>query len=284
MEEIIERHKQELLKHGVHESEDKDEDWGEHQELEDDVVKEEDDSLDDGDLNYINAILESFAKPKSKSDPTSAFNYAMLTPEGAPTQAPAKQKTPPEINHKINQNFNKNSTSECSGAENFSCITIIWEEGHTELADYYSDKEEDDSLDNKDTRRGRITGNKFNLEELSEISDEEETWSEAEQDEFDLENQNEVDYEEPGVRTTFTGISSLSVETAQAFSAWQPYIPREHACRSLSAQSWWSDSSPQVSLSQEPTLTQISSIRSMDSTIGPTPALMKMNPSKWKMS
>jgi hypothetical protein len=44
IEEIIERHKQELLKHGIQESEDEDEDWGEHQEMKDNPVKEEDDS------------------------------------------------------------------------------------------------------------------------------------------------------------------------------------------------------------------------------------------------
>jgi hypothetical protein len=42
MEEAIERHKKELLKHGVHESDDEeseDEDWGESQEPGDDPVK-----------------------------------------------------------------------------------------------------------------------------------------------------------------------------------------------------------------------------------------------------
>jgi hypothetical protein len=179
--------------------------------------------------------------------------------------------TPP----KFNQSFNKNSTSKHSGAENFSCFPTIWEEGPTELADYYSDEEEDHSLDIEDT------WNKFDLEELSEISDEE-TWSEAQPDEFEFETQTEVDYEEPGDRTAFTGLSSLSIETAQAFSAWQPYIPPKHAFRSFSAQSWWSDSSQQASLSQEPTLTQIS-IGSPDSTIEPTPALTIMLPSRCKM-
>jgi hypothetical protein len=85
MEEIIERHKQELLKHGVQESDEDDEDWDAHQEPGDDPVKEEDDSLNDGDLTYITAILESFSRPKSNSAPTSASNYAMFTPEGVPT-------------------------------------------------------------------------------------------------------------------------------------------------------------------------------------------------------
>jgi hypothetical protein len=184
---------------------------------------------------------------------------------------------------KFNQTFNKNSTSKHSGAENFSCFPTIWEEGPTELADYYSDEEEDNSLDYEDTRCEKDTWNKFNLEELGEISDKEDTWSEAEPNEFEFETQNEVDYEEPGDKTAFTGISSLSVETAQAFSAWQPYIPPKHAFQSFPAQSWWSDSSQQASLSKEPTLTQISSIRNPDSTIKPTPAPTKMLPSKRKM-
>jgi hypothetical protein len=187
---------------------------------------------------------------------------------------------PSEIDHKFNQNFNKNSTRGRSGAENFICFTTIWEEGHTELADYYSDEEEDDSLDNKDTWCGNITANKFNLKELGEISDEEETWSKAEQNEFEFENQNEIDYEEQGDRTTFTGISSLSVETAQAFSAWQLYIPQKHACQNLSAQAWWPESSQQASLSQEPTLTQISAIRGPNTTTKQTPAPITTIPSK----
>jgi len=127
-------------------------------------------------------------------------------------------------------------------------------------------------LDNEDTLSERETWNEFDLEELGEISDEEDTWSETEPDEFEFETHSEVDYKEPGDGTTFTGISSISVETAQqAFSAWQLYIPPEPVFRSSSAQSWWSDSSPLASLSREPTLTQISSIRGSNSTIRQTP-------------
>ncbi len=196
-------------------------------------------------------------------------------------QVQARKIMAPKFNHKFNQNFNNNSTSEHSEPEKFSCFTTIWEEGHTEVAEYYSDEEEDNSLDNENTWCGRITGNKFNLEELGEISDEEETWSEADQDKFEFKNQNEVDYEEPSDETT-TGISSLSVETAQAFSAWQPYIPRKHACQNLSAQSWWSDSSQQASLSQEPT-TQISAIRGPNTTTEQTTAQMTTIPSTWRI-
>jgi hypothetical protein len=223
--------------------------------------------LDDGDLTYITTILESFSRPKSNSEQLSAPNCAIFTPEGAPTRATAKPMTLPKFNPKFNQTSNQNSTSKHPGAENFSCFSTIWEERPTELADY-SDKEEDDSLDNEDTLSERDTWNEFDLEELGEISDEEDTWSETEPDEFEFETHSEVDYEEPGDGTTFMGISSISVETAQqAFSAWQLYIPPEPVFRSSSAQSWWSDSSQQASLSQEPILTQISAIRGPNTTI-----------------
>jgi hypothetical protein len=199
-------HKKELLKHGVQESdndESDDEDWGEHQEPGNCPIKEEDDSLDNGDLTYITAILESFSRPKSNSEKLSAPNCAIFTPEGAPTPATAKPMMPPKFNPKFNQTFNQNSTSKHPGAENFSCFSTIWEERPTELADY-SDEEEDDSLDNEDTLIERDTWNKFDLEELGEISHEEDTWSKTELDKFELEAHSEVDYEEPVDRTTFT--------------------------------------------------------------------------------
>jgi hypothetical protein len=78
MEEIIERHKQELLKHTVQESDDEDEGWGEHQEPGDDPVKEEDDSLDDGDLTYITAILDSQGPnqiPNQQTHPITQYSH-----------------------------------------------------------------------------------------------------------------------------------------------------------------------------------------------------------------
>jgi len=173
-----------------------------------------------------------------------------------PTQAPAKRVTPP----KFNQKFNQESTIKNSEAENFICFSTIWEEGPTDLADCLL-VEEDHSLDNEETLSERDTWNKSNFEELGEISDEEDTWSETERAEFKFETNNEVNYKGPGERTIFKGISSISTETALTFSAWQPYIPPEPVFRSSSAQSWWSDSSQYASLSQEPTLTQISAIR-----------------------
>jgi hypothetical protein len=85
MENLIERHKQELLKHSIPELPDEIEPWEEHQGPEDDRVLEEDDSWNDGDLTYITAILESFSRPKTNSIQPSKSNYAMFPPEGAQT-------------------------------------------------------------------------------------------------------------------------------------------------------------------------------------------------------
>ncbi len=97
--------------------------------------------------------------------------------------------------------------------------------------------EEDNSLDNEETISERDAWNKSNFEELGEISDEEDTWSKSERAEFEFKTNNDVNYEGPGERTIFKGISSILTETALAFSAWQPYIPPEPVFQSSSAQS-----------------------------------------------
>ncbi len=70
------------MRQGAQESDDDEsdnEDWGEHQgpeENENGLVKEEDDSLDDRDLTYITAILDSFSRPNSFSEhPNTQFSH-----------------------------------------------------------------------------------------------------------------------------------------------------------------------------------------------------------------
>ncbi len=253
---MIERQKQELLKYGVHDLEDKDDTWDELQEAEKDPVKEEDDSWDDENLTYITAILESFSGHKSNSKPPGTLNYALFPPEGVQTRA--RQMTPP----KFNQNFNQKPMSCKYEERNFSCFSNFEEEGTTELADYFSDKE-DNSLDNEDLSSESDSWSQSDFEELEEISDEGHTWSEFgefEANECQLETINEVSYKETGEQSNIQGISSLSEEIALAFSEWQPYIPPEPAFQNLSAPSWRSAFLQPASLSQEPTLTQISTI------------------------
>jgi hypothetical protein len=97
--------------------------------------------LDDGDLAYINAILNSFSKPKFNHGNSHGPGLQIFTPEGARTRTLTPIRTPP----KCNQKFNQNSTSCGSEEENFSYFSNFEEEGPTDLADYFSDEEEDDS-------------------------------------------------------------------------------------------------------------------------------------------
>jgi hypothetical protein len=107
------------------------------------------------------------------------------------------------------QKFNQNSMIKNSATEKFNCFPTIQEEG------------------------------------AGEFSEEEDTLSEIDPEEFEFETQSEVDTEETGNETPFQGIYSISENRGQAFSAWQPYIPPELAFLNSSARSWWSASSPQ---------------------------------------
>jgi hypothetical protein len=147
------------------------------------------------------------------------------------------------------------------------------------LADYFSD-EDDDSLDNEDTTGESDTWSQSNFDELGEISDEEDNnsdkedaWREHKATKFRLESIKEIDYEETGEKNNFESISSISNEAELAFSAWQPFIPPEPAFRNSFAQSWRSAFSQPASLSQEPTLIQISMITGPIATTKQTLAL-----------
>jgi hypothetical protein len=146
MEKMIEKHKHDLLKTGAPDHWDMGDDREAFWEAEGGPVKEEDESLDDGDLAYINAILNSFAKPKFDRENSDDPKLQLFTPEGALAHAPA----PIMMQPKFNQKFNQNLTSYGSKDENFSYFSNFEEEGPTVLSDYFSDKEEDDSLDNED--------------------------------------------------------------------------------------------------------------------------------------
>jgi hypothetical protein len=187
MEQLLAEQKRELLRHGIPDSDD--EDWSRHHWPEEDesgFVKEEDESLDNEDLTYITSILASFSRPKSYLGQTNKLDCAIFTPEGTPMRAPVQQTTPPKFNKK----FNQNSTIKNSEAENFSCFPTIWEEGPTELADYFTD-EEDNSLDNEDTVSGSDTWSQSDFEELGEISDEEDARNKIETAKFEFKSINE---------------------------------------------------------------------------------------------
>ncbi len=171
-------------------------------------------------MTFITSVLDSFSKPKSKATKLNGSCYEILTPEGVPMQAEAKQMMP----RKFNQKFNQNLMRKNSATNKFSRFPTIEEEG------------------------------------ASKFSDKEDTQSESDQEEFEFETPSEVYTEEAEGETSFTSIYSISKERGLAFSAWQPYIPPEPVFQNSSVQSWWSVSSPPEYSSLEPTPTRISAI------------------------
>jgi hypothetical protein len=266
MEKFIENQKRELLKNGAQDLQDEDDTWDKHQEVERDSVKGEEDNLDDEDLAYITTILNSFSKPKL---------IGPVSPEGAPAHAPTRITMPP----KFNQQFNQNLMSYGPEDENFSYFSNFEEEGPTDLADYFSD-EEDDSWDNENLSSEGDTWRQPDFNESEDFPNQTHTPSEFDTAIFGLEAINETNFEDQGKTNNFNGISSLSEETKLAFSAWQPFIPPEHAFQNFAAQSWPSDFSPQASSSQEPTLIQISTI----TTTKPTPAPIRPTSPRQEMA
>jgi hypothetical protein len=92
MEKFLDQQRIELLRQGIPESDD--EDWPHWpEETKHGFFLEEDNSLENEDLTYITTILDSFSKPESNSEELNESDYAIFTPEGAPTRATAKQMT-----------------------------------------------------------------------------------------------------------------------------------------------------------------------------------------------
>jgi hypothetical protein len=183
--------------------------------------------------------------------------------------------TPP----KFNQQFNQNLTSYGSEDENFSYFSNFEEGGPTELADYFSDEEED-NWGNQNLSRESDTWSQPDFNESEDFPDQEHTPSEFDTAIFGLQTINETSFENQGETNYLNGIYSLSEDTKLAFAAWQLFIPPEHAFQNFAAQSWPSDFLPQASSSQEPTLIQISTI----TTTKPTPAPILPTSPRQKMA
>jgi hypothetical protein len=138
------------------------------------------------------------------------------------------------------------------------------------LADYFSDEEEEESFDNEDLSSETNPCNQPNFDEFENYTDQEQSPSQSGTAIFGLQSISETNFEDQGETRPFSGISSISEETKLAFSAWQPFIPPEHAFQNSAAQSWPSDFSLQAFSSQEPTLIQISTIATTKPTPTPT--------------
>ncbi len=112
----------------------------------DESFTERNDHLEDGDLEYINIILNSFSRDPGTHQNSINSKLESFTPVEALARALASQKTPKEFNLK----FNQNSTTRGSEEKHFSCFSNVEEDGTSELGDYFSDNKEDDTWDRED--------------------------------------------------------------------------------------------------------------------------------------
>jgi hypothetical protein len=139
MERTIEKQKNQLLKNRVEGRWDPDKDRETFWKGEKSPADKRDDPLDDGDLEYINVILNSFSRQNCNHENSDHIKLESFTPEDALTRALAPRRTPQEFNLK----FNQNSTTRGSKEDHFSYFSNVEEEGPAELGDYFSDDKED---------------------------------------------------------------------------------------------------------------------------------------------
>ncbi len=149
-------------------------------------------------------------------------------------RALASRATP----QKFNLKFNKKSTN-CGTEENqFSYLSNVEEERDIELGDYFSDdEEEDDTCD----QEGQQSENFYQWNPI--ISS--------------LEIIHEPEVDKHGEANQVNPISGFSEEARLGFSAWQAFIPLDHAFQNYAAQSSPLDFLSQASSLQEPTLARI---------------------------
>ncbi len=100
--------------------------------------------IEDGDLAHISSILNSFSKPTCYRQSTSQQKLKSLTTEDALARAGTSQTTLPKFN------LNQNSTTLSAKENHLSYFSSVIDEGDSELGDYFSDDEEDDTEDNQD--------------------------------------------------------------------------------------------------------------------------------------
>jgi hypothetical protein len=135
MEKTIEKQKNKVLKIGAEDHWDKDREifWGTKESPVNGQDDEQDDHLDDEDLEYINAILNSFPRQNFNRKHSNGLNLESFTPGDARTRALAPIRTPQEFNLKFNQNL----TSRGSKEEKFSYFSNVEEEGPTDLGNIF---------------------------------------------------------------------------------------------------------------------------------------------------
>jgi hypothetical protein len=108
---------------------------------EDEELARQNGHLEDGDLEGVNSIFNSLPSPTCYRQKSNQLKLKSITAKDALTRARTVQTPPP----KFNQNFNQNSTTLSSRKNNTSCFSNTDYEGDSELGDYFSDDEEEDT-------------------------------------------------------------------------------------------------------------------------------------------
>ncbi len=160
---MIANQKHQLLKAGVEDYWNPDEDRKTFWEDEESPADKRTDHLDDEDLEYINVILNSLSTQNGNHKNSNNLQLESFTTEDALMHAHAPMRTPQEFNLK----FNQNSTSHGSKEDHFSYFSNVEEEGTIELGDYFSDDKEDDTWDeeNLTNKSNHWSQTNFNVSE-----------------------------------------------------------------------------------------------------------------------
>ncbi len=232
-------------------------------------LTERDEYLDDGDLEYIDDILNSFSKPVYHHGNSCNLKLESITPEDALARALASQKTLQKFNLKFNQNL-----TTCGSEEHhLSHFSSLEEEGTSELGDYFSDDEEDDTWDREDLKSGSNPWSHTDFNDSkANLTHSQPTLSEWDPVISGLETINEAKFEDGSEADKLNHISGFSEETKLALATWRPFIPPEPVFQNCAAQSQPLDFLSQASSLQEPTLisTISTSTKRMSSPMEPT--------------
>jgi hypothetical protein len=234
---------------------------------EDEDIARQNGHLEDGDLEWVNSIFNSLPSPTCHRQNSNQLKLKSSTAKDALARTRTVQ-TPPKFNH----NFNQNSTTLSSRKNNTSYFSNTDYEGNSELGNYFSDNEEED------TEVGEL-GDYFSDNE----EDDTESYKNSKSEDNFWSHTTALNPKErlPLSQTAFSDwnpvISSLEtfekeeetqIEHIAGFleanqlglSTWQPFIPLAHVFQNSAAHSQLSDFSSQAFSSQEPTRIPISTI------------------------
>jgi hypothetical protein len=235
---------------------------------EDEDLAGQNEHLEDEDLEWVNSIFNSLPSSMCYRQNSNQLELKSITAKDALTRARTVQTLPP----KFNQNFNQNSTTISSRKNNTSYFSNTDFEGDSELGDYFSDNEEED------TEVGEL-GDYFsdNEEDDTELyqhsKSEDNFWSHT----IDLNSKEKLPLSQTAFSDWNPVISSLEafeekeetqIEHIAGFleanqlglSTWPPFIPLAPVFQNSAAHSRLSGFSSQAFSSQEPTRIPISTI------------------------